>query len=315
MKNFDVHVADIPLAIAMITKKLKLLLLSVLVGVLSCGPDYGMQYEIIEEIQPTEVAIDSLIQPSPPEKLDVLVVLDTSCSMNDNYQQVSTGVELLRQDIEAITTDYRIGFINSGLTMPYFAGPYDYTSDPIDFLLAPYTLGEDWREEGFESMYGFVANTPEGTLFFRDDADKLIIFISDEDEQGSIPTDIFHDWLVQKFELVQHDVVAIVQPENGECEAIWVQSVGYKYIDLVAYYGKVAIDICSDWATWLSNSTFLVGEINYINLTKIPLIDSIVVYKNSREIEEWYYLPETNTVYLDFTPDPGELIEVGYVFL
>ena len=106
MKNFDVHVADIPLAIAMITKKLKLLLLSVLVGVLSCGPDYGMQYEIIEEIQPTEVAIDSLIQPSPPEKLDVLVVLDTSCSMNDNYQQVSTGVELLRQDIEAITTDY-----------------------------------------------------------------------------------------------------------------------------------------------------------------------------------------------------------------
>ena len=64
-----------------------------------------------------------------------------------------------------------------------------------------------------------------------------------------------------------------------------------------------------------SNSTFLVGEINYINLTQTPLIDSLVVYRNGLETTLWYYLPSTNTVYLDFVPDPGTLIEVGYVIL
>ena len=306
---------DAPHAIVMTIKKLKLLLFGILLSSLSCQPDYGMSYEVVEEIQPTEVVVDSFLQPKPPEKLDVLVVLDTSCSMNDNFQQVSLGVELLRADIEALTLDYKIGFINSGLMSPYFAGPYDYTSDSIDFLLAPYALGADWYEKGFQSMHAFITNTPEGVGFFRGDADKLIIFVSDEDEQGAIPTDIFHDWLVGKFEGVQHDVVAIVQVENGECALTWEQDIGQKYIDLVAYYGKVGIDICSDWEAWLTDSTFLVGEVDYINLSKTTLEDSIVVYRNNLEIELWYYLVETNTVYLDFVPDPGELIEVGYVVL
>ena len=72
----------------MTIKKIKLLVLSVLV-MIGCEPDYGMNYEVVEEIQPTQVVIDSLIQPSPPETLDILIILDTSGSMSDNFQQVS----------------------------------------------------------------------------------------------------------------------------------------------------------------------------------------------------------------------------------
>ena len=74
---------DLLRATVMITRKLKLLLCSTLLGILSCQPDYGMSYEVIEEIQPTEVVIDSFVQSSPPTRLDVLIVLDTSGSMND----------------------------------------------------------------------------------------------------------------------------------------------------------------------------------------------------------------------------------------
>ena len=66
------------------------------------------------------------------------------------------------------------------------------------------------------------------------------------------------------------------------------------------------------------NHTYLLnqkGEIDYINLSQKPLEDSLVVYRNGLETELWYYLPSINTVYLDFVPDPGELIEVGYVVL
>ena len=82
---------------------------------LSCSTDYTVTTKTTETVivdpPPTEVVVDSLIQPSSPEAIDVLMVLDTSCSMNDNYEQVSRGVEILRGDIEDITYDYKIGFI------------------------------------------------------------------------------------------------------------------------------------------------------------------------------------------------------------
>jgi len=89
--------------------------------------------------------------------------------------------------------------------------------------------------------------------------------------------------------------------------------VGEKYIDLSAYYGKTATDICSDWELALADSTFLVGPVDYINLSQIPVEDTIAVYVDKVITEEWYYLSTTNTVYLDFIPTEGSLIEVGYV--
>ena len=54
-------------------------------------------------------------------------------------------------------------------------------------------------------------------------------------------------------------------------------------------------------------------SIDYINLSETPIEESIIVYIDSVVTEEWYYLVETNTVYLDFEPSEGALIEVGYV--
>jgi len=280
---------------------------------LSCTADYSIVTNVTEIVDPppTEVVVDSLVQPTAPEKIDVLIVLDTSGSMNDNYEQVSRGVEILRGDIEDITTDYKMGFINTSLMDPYFAGPYDIWSTSIDFLLAPYALGMDGTEAGFSAMYNFVRHTDEGVEFFREDSDKLIIFVSDEDEQSALTAEVFYEWLNEEFIEVQHDVVAIVTVENGECGSYF--TMGEKYVELVAYYGKMGIDICSDWEAWLADSTYLVGSVKHINLSQTPIEESIIVYVNSVITEEWYYLIETNTVYLDFEPSEGALIEVGYV--
>jgi len=282
--------------------------------IFGCVQDFGISttVEEVEEILPTEVLIQSLIQPAETEELDVLVVLDTSCSMNDNYEQVSRGIEILRDDIEDVTYNYQIGFINTSLREPYFAGPYDALSTSIDLLLAPYELGYDGVETGFKAVYDFATSTEEGAEFLRESSDKLIIFISDEDEQSGITPKIMHEWLKAQYKDVQHDVVSIVLTENSECATSYL-TVGQNYIDLAAYYGKVGIDLCSDWEAWLSDSTFLAGPIDYINLYYTPVEDSIVVYLDKVETEEWYYLPSTNTVYLDFIPSEGSLIEVGYV--
>jgi len=282
---------------------------------LSCSPDYGVKYDLIEEIQPTTVVIDSFLQRSPPEHLDVLIILDTSGSMNDNYDSVSAGVELLRADIEKLTSDYKIGYINTSLREPYFNGPYDQNSSVLDMLMAPYTLGNDSTEEAFAAMYEFTTQTPEGTDFFRPGADKLFIFVSDEDEQSAIPANIFHDWLMSEFSEVQQDAVTIVLTEDSICDSAYTAMIGTKYIELSTRFYKEAVDLCSDWSLWLADSTFLVGIVDEIPLTRIPVIESLVVYLNGTEITEWDYDAAANMILLDFEPAPGDLIEVGYVVI
>jgi len=283
----------------------------------ACAADYSVitqNVEDVTEIQPSEVHVDSFIQPSKPEQIDVLVLLDTSCSMNDNYSQVSTGVELLRNDLNAVTNDYNIAFINTSLRDPYFVGTFDNTSSIIDFIIAPWALGGDTTEAGFSALYDFANSMPESVTFFRETADKLFIFVSDEEEQSGIPTNIFADWLRTEFSGVQRDVVSIVTMPDSECEFTdFSANVGYKYIELAQHYGKDGIDICSDWELWLSNSTFLVGPVDFIKLTYTPVEDSIKVYIDRFETEQWEYDDETNTVNLFRKPAEGSLVEAAYV--
>jgi len=298
----------------MSVKKIKFLILALLVA---CAADYSVitqNVEDVTEIQPSEVHVDSFIQPSKPEQIDVLVLLDTSCSMNDNYSQVSTGVELLRNDLNAVTNDYNIAFINTSLRDPYFVGTFDNTSSIIDFIIAPWALGGDTTEAGFSALYDFANSMPESVTFFRETADKLFIFISDEEEQSGIPTNIFADWLRTEFSGAQRDVVSIVTVPDSECEFTDLSAnVGYKYIELAQHYGKDGIDICSDWELWLSNSTFLVGPVDFIKLTYTPVEDSIKVYIDRFETEQWEYDDETNTVNLFRKPAEGSLVEAAYV--
>jgi hypothetical protein len=285
---------------------------------LSCTSDYSVRTEQIqiEEVILNEVHIDSYIQASKPEQIDVLILLDTSCSMDDNYNQVSTGVEMLRNDLNSVTNDYNIGFINTSLVDPYYVGPFDNATPIIDFIMAPWSLGGDHTEAGFSALYDFTRSMPEAPLFFRETADKLFIFISDEEEQSGLPVNVFEDWLQAEFGGVQRDVVSIVTVPDSECEyASYSANVGYKYIDLARHYGKDPIDICSDWELWLSNSTFLVGPIDYINLTYTPMEDSIKIYINRFAISDavWEYDPKTNSILLDSMPPEGALVEAAYI--
>ena len=52
-----------------------------------------------------EVVVEHFVQPDKPENLDVLFVIDTSCSMSDNFENVSIGLDILRDDIETLTYD------------------------------------------------------------------------------------------------------------------------------------------------------------------------------------------------------------------
>ena len=262
-----------------------------------------------------EVVVEHFIQPDKPENLDVLFVIDTSCSMSDNFENVSIGLDILRDDIETLTYDYQIAMINSSLREQYFVGPFNTYSNSLDIYMAPYFLGRDSYEEPFTSLYQFTS-TAEGTLFLRPDVDKLYIFVSDEPEQSIIPVHMFKEWMDEYHSEVQHDVVVIGINDNSPEDCKQYFNLGEndenRFLVFANYYNKMIIDICGDFQLALADSSFLLTPITYKNLTKQPVEDSIVVYKDGVLQQDWYYLSNTNTVYFEFEIEPNSIIKIGY---
>ena len=280
----------------------------VLLASTGCSQDFT----VIDHSE-TRVVIDSFVQVDQVEKIDVLVALDTSCSMSDNFSNVSSGMELLRSDIESLTLDYKFGYITADSTRLGFVGPYDSSSSPIDMMMAPSLLPQTIYEEGFASTYTFLSSS-SGIEFFRPDSDFLLFLISDEDEQSSISAQAFYDWLQALFVDVRHDTVSITTLNDSEsdCGILW--DYGWKYEELAGLYNKSALDICDeDWSLWLSESSFITSRESSIVLTETdPIVKSIVVYVERAPTWDWEYIEETNTVQLGFVPDYGELVEGGY---
>jgi len=270
----------------------------------------GSDISIVDQKE-TRVVIDSFIQAEPIEEIDVLISLDTSGSMRDNFEDVAGGMELLRLDIEGLTIDYQFGYITMDPTNLSYVGPYDSTSSTIDMLMAPNLLSSTGLEEGFAATYSFIMSE-DGTEFVRPEADFLLFLISDEEEQSNITAEIFQEWLQEEFAEVRHDIVVVTQLEDSVCGAVY--DVGYKYKELATLYSKNAIDICEeDWSVWLSESSYLTEVRDYIYLSESsPILESIIVYVDNEATYDWQYSEELNSVQLSFIPDYGTLVEVGY---
>lgn len=273
---------------------------------LGCSSDYQMT-----EDRETRVVVDFLRQSDQLGDLDILVVLDTSGSMSDNYADVADGMELLRTDIESLTLGYKFGYITMDPGNLSYLGPYDSSATVIDMLMAPSLLPTTGLEEGFGATYGFF-NSEEGYQFRRPEADFLLFLISDEDEQSAISADLFYEWLADEFQGVEHDVVTITQLEGSECG--YTYDIGYKYQELASLYGKDPIDICEeDWSVWLSSSSYLTQRKDYIKLSEPkPIAETIVVYIDEVPMYEWHYKEDTTTVYLDSIPGYGTITTVAY---
>jgi hypothetical protein len=269
-------------------------------------------FQLVDQKE-VRVVVDSYIQTEQLEELDVLVVLDTSGSMSDNYNDVADGMDILRSDIEDLTLDYKFGYITMDPSELSYTGPYDSSSTAIDMLMAPSLLPMTMLEEGFGATYTFFT-TEEGLAFRRPEADFLLFLISDEDEQSAITADLFYDWMHDEFKGVNHDVVCVVNPDDGSEQNTWQNEIGFKYIDLSDLYGKNVVDLqAEDWSVWLSDSSYLTQTKDYIALSEPePILESLVVYINQEAIHDWRYIESTNIVQLGFIPDYGAVIEVGY---
>jgi hypothetical protein len=91
--------------------------------------------------------------------------------------------------------------------------------------------------------------------------------------------------------------------------------VGEKYLEITRSFNGVEIDICdSDWTPGVAEASRPFEPIEYIELSRQPVVESIAVWYDgvAQGSSIWQYDSATNTVYFIPVPNGGVLVEVAY---
>lgn len=323
--------------------------LALIPAIASCESDYeplGPDPEVDPIFNPADPPVvshtDQYEQVQRPE-VDVLWVIDNSCSMGDQQEKLAESAPLFMQFFLDSGLDYHIGVVStdmfdeneSGKLIP---GPGNTlwitpeTPDAVNVFAGMAVLGNQGRfpEKGLGATYAaFELQQTWNDGFFREDSGVHVIVLSDE-------SDFTEDSIVTQGELIDYlnnlrseaDAVSfhsIVTPPDDFCPGI--ATPGTRYIEVTNAVGGVYWSLCDEWVGALEaiglEATGLKRE--YF-LSQIPVDGTIDVkvdaYGNILTFDEldpvtglgdWTYNASRNSVtFLQYIPDPGAVVTIDY---
>jgi hypothetical protein len=251
--------------------------------------------------------------------VDILFVVDNSCSMAQNQQQLANNFNTFMNVFTSSRVDYRLAFITTDQFD--FVGDIitPSTPDPITNALnqinAIGTRGSG-REQGFYMSRNCFLRGPcaPGGDFLRELSTLVIIYISDEDDHSTqiapAMETFFVDLKGSKDYVVAHAVVGDIPAGCTGNGNAWA---GFKYHELVARMSGTALSICStDWGTpmeRLANDSFA-SPLYY--LSKQPVESSITVFVDGVLNSNWTYEESSNAIIFNVLPTEGATIQIDY---
>ncbi|MCB9663418.1 MAG: VWA domain-containing protein [Alphaproteobacteria bacterium] len=209
---------------------------------------------------------DVIRQTTVPE-VDILWVVDNSCSMSDEQQALGTNFFAFINYFLDSGLDWHIGVVSTDMDAGGHSGKlrkalgFSYltpeVNDPISLFRTMVNLGTDGSatEQGIDAAYAALA-TPSSTLaaanagFYRDDAALHIVVISDEEDQSTrIELNEFIDYLrtLKRDADIPVTFSSIVGIPGKACGGLdWTP--GSRYLNVTSAVGGIAFDICEqDW--------------------------------------------------------------------
>ena len=126
-------------------------------------------------------------------KLDVLFLLDTSCSMNDDHTAMQTGISFAVRDI--VNSDYNAKIALTNMTVePEYQTAFIDVSNSNDPEWDMTFAVQDLHDLHAGGEFGFATalyHLQTNAWFFRNDSLKLFVFMSDEVEQSDTDSQTF----------------------------------------------------------------------------------------------------------------------------
>ena len=293
-------------------------------AIIGCQPDYGIvgqvgtEYVYIEvpkEGPDTEIWVDSFIQPSSMEGVDILWVIDTSGSMHDDEPRLLAGIDAMMNSLPA--QGWRLNMISN--SPPHVHTDAQFPLVPGDTLADAqamfYNMKGGVYEMGFDALEAYLYHNPYANQWMRDDAALLVVFVSDEEDQSNQSVAEFVNYYTGLRDHVFLASIVHLDPAESLCN-MSTYNTGYNSIDATQQLGGVVVDICSeDWAPGVQDASAQVEPYEELKLTHRPIKNEIYVFINGVPNYDWYYVRSDNTVYFDIIPESNDLVEIAYPYL
>lgn len=247
----------------------------------------------------------------PATQVDVLLVVDNSCSMQPYQDLLSENFDAFLTYFEQGDVDYHIGVLTTTLEAPEYLAGYTCAQGKLDQIPDGGELVDDTYittetedgaelfsdlvnvgvcgtgyEMGLESARLAVAQAGESDGFYRDDAYLSIIFVSDEQDGSPLPVNdyvnAFREVKGQK-EREAFNASSLVVTDPDECTNQQLSagggSMGTRYIDVAEQSNGILGNICAqdfgDIVTELSLATSRLRDTFY--LSDMPDVSTLEV--------------------------------------
>lgn len=186
-----------------------------LLTLIGCGQEITVQEVADDPPIPAErppqvvTQTDLVTQVTAPET-DVLFVIDDSCSMDDNQNDLALNFPSFMDFFEGSGLDYHIGAISTDVQLSSRAGVLQ-ESDGLRYItpdvadatsifdgMARLGSGGSADEKGLQAAYTMLelkADAPENAGFYRPDAALHTVFISDEEDHTDANVITQQEWI------------------------------------------------------------------------------------------------------------------------
>lgn len=259
--------------------------------------------------------------------VDVLFVVDDSCSMDDEQALLARNFDAFIRTANLRQVDFRIGVTTTSVELGTggdFEGPLlrPGTNNLEGEFASQVSVGifGSGFEQGLEAMLLALhkAGGPGARQFLRQVATLVVIIVSDEDDSSPAPALTYFNELRT---LARNGfLTAVVGGQlNGCVQANGGQAFpSPKYDEFVTLTGGISLSICGDWATSLATlgSAAFGLQTRFVLGTPVDVNDPIEVRVNGVPVpaSSWTYDPGSNSINFreGSVPPENATIEVTY---
>jgi hypothetical protein len=282
-------------------------------------------YDIQKTAGKLQITLDPQDSATASKPIDLLFVVDNSGSMEPYQKNLASYAHLFATQLSDIDLHAGVTTTGGGPSNTGFApvGPINWVSnqDPqwVDQFKKNVMVGTngDVEEKPFDSIaLAFKGNLNQNAAFFRQDADLVIVLLTDADDQSKITPDELESALVtfkgQKEKIGFHGLIApesLSEEARNKCRI--TEYPGPRNEGFIARFNGIAVSLC-DETTFQSGIQDIIKDISdrghsgsimgkVFTLPMKPDLQTMEVTYGSPLVRGdveygWIYLPSTQEI-------------------
>ena len=319
-----------------------------LLVLLAACQDYNLQgsSDATGKYNPPDLAVteqvDRITQVTIPA-VDVLFVIDNSCSMEEEQRALRDNFGSFMQYFTGSGLDYHVGVVSTDMDNRQESGKLildstrssryiDNTSTEEEALTsfrdrALLGVNGSGTESGLDATMAALTTERYSTNdgFYRDEASLSIVVISDEPDQSDVSVNEFTSWItgLKTDEAYTVTFSAIVAPDRTTCSAA---ERGTYYIEVANQLDGIIWPICDeDYSSVLEELGLRAAGLKHeFFLSLVPVEATIAVTVEDSDgvatpyvaDTDWTYSRTRNSItFTEFTPLPLNVVDIRYEVL